>query len=85
MTIELPPDLAERITRKIDDGEFETPVDVVRDALEGRDASEVAWLAQEDLHQAIATGLEEANRGELIPADVLFRELDELNARDAAR
>jgi Arc/MetJ-type ribon-helix-helix transcriptional regulator len=85
VTIELPQDLAEQVNRKLESGEFPTALDVVRDALEGQAESEIAWMTRDELREAIAVGIEQANRGELVPAEEVFRELDELNAQDAAK
>jgi Arc/MetJ-type ribon-helix-helix transcriptional regulator len=85
MTIELPLNLAEQVNRKVESGEFATPLEVVCDALEGQAESEVAWMTREELRQVIAVGVEQARRGELIPAEEVFRELDELNAQAAAK
>jgi antitoxin ParD1/3/4 len=85
MTIELPQDLAELVQERVDNGEFATPLDVVRDALEGQSESEVAWMTKAELRRAIQIGIDQADRGELIPGEEVFRRLRERNRAGAAR
>jgi Arc/MetJ-type ribon-helix-helix transcriptional regulator len=69
MTIELPADLAELVNEKLENGAFATPIDVVRDALEGQSETDVAWMTKAELKNAIPTGIEQADRGDLIPGE----------------
>jgi Arc/MetJ-type ribon-helix-helix transcriptional regulator len=75
MTIELPPDLEERINRKIDDGEFETPLDVVRDALDQQPDGDVTWMTVGQLRREVVHALEQSERGESSPGEEVFRRL----------
>jgi Arc/MetJ-type ribon-helix-helix transcriptional regulator len=66
MTIELPQDLAELVNEKLENGAFATPVDVVRDALEGRHDDEITWITPDQLRRDYAAAVEQMERGEYI-------------------
>jgi antitoxin ParD1/3/4 len=85
MTIELPPDLEELVNRKMESGEFATPLDVVRDAFDQQMDEDVTWMTRAELRQAIAIGIEQANRGELIPGEEVFRRLRERRCSTTAK
>jgi antitoxin ParD1/3/4 len=68
MHIHLPGDLEELVRRKVDAGEYETPSDLVIDAIQLLDAHDRVRQQQlDDLRREISLGLEESERGETEP------------------
>jgi antitoxin ParD1/3/4 len=68
MHIHLPDDVEEMVRRKVEAGEYETPSDLVIDAIHLLDAHDRVRQQQlEDLRREIALGLEECERGETEP------------------
>jgi antitoxin ParD1/3/4 len=68
MHIHLPNDVEELVRRKVEAGEYETPSDLVIDAIHLLDAQDRLRQQQiEDLRREIALGLEECERGETEP------------------
>lgn len=78
MHISLTGELEEVIKNKVASGLYNNASEVVRDAL--RQMLKHDDLEQRELEQlrkAIAIGIEQADRGELIDADIVFARLDE--------
>jgi hypothetical protein len=50
----------------LENGEFATPVDVVRDALEGQHDDEITWIAPEQLRRHYAGAVEQTVGDEYI-------------------
>jgi putative addiction module CopG family antidote len=67
MQLNLPPDLATLITKRLSSGGYESAEDVLRRALEAQDAEE-SWTDEERraLSAHIEEGYQQAERGELI-------------------
>lgn len=83
MNINLPPELEQFIHEKVDSGEYQSPADVVGDAiqlLKERDRNRGEKL--ERLRQDIAEGADQADRGEFVDPDPAFDEIEnKLRAR----
>lgn len=77
MTIELPEDLAARIQEQVDSGEFATPLDVVRDALDQKMDDQVAWMTPGQLRREVAHAIAQSRRGESRPGEEVFQRLRE--------
>lgn len=77
MNIELTPDLAEIVQDRVKSGRYSSASDVFRDALrllEQRD--EVFALRQEEVRSQIEEGWQSAQRGELVPGDEFFDNIE---------
>lgn len=74
MTISLPAELERLVQRQLESGRFSAPTEVVAAALR-------LLAAQEELREAIAVGIEQADCGEVAP----FRAADTLARVKAAR
>jgi predicted transcriptional regulator len=75
----LPPDLTARIQQKVDAHLYTSQEDVIRHALDTLDD----W--QEYERREVLKGLEQAERGELVDAAVVFAELRALLPDDPAQ
>jgi antitoxin ParD1/3/4 len=82
MDISLPPELEELVRQMVESGQYNSTSEVIQDAL---------WLLYyrdrlreiklEELRQEIAIGLEQADKGQLTPAEEVFDRLRERNER----
>ncbi len=78
MNVDLPKELEEFIARLIQDGFYDTPSLAIQDALWLlRDRFDLYKARESELRQLIAVGTEQADRGELIDGDEVFRRLRE--------
>jgi antitoxin ParD1/3/4 len=86
-TVDLTPDLEAAIRRRLEAGDYESDLDVIRaglEALERAEEDKARRLAE--LEAALARGVADADAGRLYPADEVFRELRErIQQRLAAR
>jgi antitoxin ParD1/3/4 len=83
LSVTLPPDLQEFVTEQVESGRFESPSEVLLQAL--RKAEERARdreAALQEVREKIAIGVEQAKRGELRDGETV---MDELMQRYAAR
>lgn len=82
MQISLPPELEELVRRKVDSGKYSCASEVVVEALWLlRDRDRLREIKLEELHKEIAIGLEQADTGQLTPAEEVFEQLRERNKR----
>jgi antitoxin ParD1/3/4 len=85
--VDLTPDLEIAIQRRMESGDFESALDVIRaglEALERAEEEKARRLAE--LEAAIARGIADADAGRVYLADEVFRELRErIQQRLAAR
>jgi antitoxin ParD1/3/4 len=71
MHIHLPSDVEELVRRKVEAGEYETPSDLVIEAIHLLDAQDRVRQQQlDDLRREIALGLDECERGEVAELDI---------------
>jgi antitoxin ParD1/3/4 len=71
MHIHLPSDVEELVRRKVEAGEYETPSDLVIEAIHLLDAQDRVRQQQlEDLRREIDIGLGECERGEIAELDI---------------
>lgn len=86
-TLDLTPDLEIAVRRRLESGDYESVLDVIRaglEALERAEEEQARRLAEFDA--AIARGLADADAGRVHPAEEVFRELRErIERRLAAR
>jgi Arc/MetJ-type ribon-helix-helix transcriptional regulator len=82
MTIELKPEQQDRIAQALRSGAYQTPDDVIEQALEVLHERD-EWLIEnrQAINDKIRTGLEELDRGEGIPEDELEAHLQRLKAQ----
>jgi len=74
MQVQLPPELEEFIRRRIASGEYDSALDVVRQALRLLETyDELNHRRLEDLNRKIDEGIAELDRGEGIPGDESYR------------
>jgi antitoxin ParD1/3/4 len=76
--VDLTPDLEVAIRRRLESGDYESALDVIRaglEALERAEEEQAQRLAEFDA--AIARGLADADAGRVHPAEEVFRELRE--------
>ena len=81
MAIDISKDLEQEIQRGVSEGPYASPEEFLRESLKWADAY------RRMLRKAITDGAAEADRGELIPGDEVFAEIDIMLAdmRKAAR
>jgi antitoxin ParD1/3/4 len=80
MDLPLTPELEAFIASRVASGQYDTPVDVISAGLrllKERDHDREAGL--EDLRASIREGIDQADRGELIPGDVVRQEIEALS------
>ena len=79
MEFPLTPELEAFIASRVASGQYDTPVDISAGLrlLEERDRERKAAL--EDLRATIREGTDQADRGDLIPGDVVRREIEALS------
>ena len=86
MNVSLTPELERLVTEKVESGMYTSASEVVREGLRLlQERDELRRARLEELRREIARGVEQADRGELIDGEEVFRELRERNARAAAQ
>jgi len=82
MDVSLPPKLEELVKRKVDSGLYTCASEVVVEALWLLDTRDrLREIKLEELRKEIAIGLDQADRGQLIPAEEVFERLRKRNER----
>jgi antitoxin ParD1/3/4 len=82
MNVSLPPQLEELVRQKVKSGIYTCASEVVVEALWLLDARDrLREIKQEELRKEIAVGLDQADRGQLIPAEEVFERLRKRNER----
>ena len=75
MKIVLPPELEALVKRRLDSGLYDSPAEVVRDALQLLDDFDrFETLQLEELKREVAIGLEQLDRGETVTFDEALAE-----------
>src|SRR4051812_31036614 len=65
MTITLPPEWERFVTQKVESGQYQTAVEVIREGLRLlRERDDLRQRQIDELRQAIAVGIEQAERGQ---------------------
>jgi len=81
MSVLLSPPLEKLVQQKVDSGIYHSVNEVIREALQLLDERDYLLKRRfEALRVDIATGLEQANRGELIEAKAVFEQLRQKTA-----
>lgn len=78
MNILLPRELEDQIQKKVESGQYDSPNEVVREALqllEERD--KLREIRLEELRREIQIGIDQADRGELLDGPEVFDRLEE--------
>lgn len=76
MPIHLSPDLERIVREKLESGRYGSEDEVLREALKLLDGRDRRLLAEiEELRDRIAVGQEQLERGEGVPAEVVFADL----------
>ena len=73
MNLMLNPTSEQIVRRKVEDGDYPSPEDVVNEALRLLEQRDEARL--DELRGEIVLGIEEANRGDLVDGNEVFEEL----------
>jgi antitoxin ParD1/3/4 len=86
MNVSLTPELERLVAEKVESGMYTSASEVVREGLRLlQERDELRRTRLEELRREIARGVEQADRGELIDGEAVFRELRERNAAAAAQ
>jgi len=90
MNVSLTPELEKFVQKKVASGMYQTASEVVREGLRRLDDEERRRRAQmERVRKHIAKGVAQADAGELVDGDVVFRDLhsmiDKIERRNAER
>lgn len=88
MTVTLPPELEAVIDEHLKIGRFKSPEEVLRAALRFLDAgpNRTRFSSTDELNRKIQEGLDDIERGDVIPGDLVEKEMRELSkARRAAK
>jgi antitoxin ParD1/3/4 len=84
MNVSLTPELERLVAEKVKSGMYGSASEVIREALRLlQERDELRRARLEELRREIARGLEQADRGELIDGEQVFRELRQRNAEAA--
>ena len=76
MNVSLTPELERLVQEKVESGLYNSASEVVREALRLlRERDEVQRMRLEELRREIQIGIDQADRGELIPGEEVFRDL----------
>jgi len=80
MHVSLPPQLEELVRQKVESGAYYTAGEVIVEALWLLDARDrLREIKLQELRKEIAIGLDQADRGQLIPAEEVFERLRKRN------
>jgi antitoxin ParD1/3/4 len=78
LTVSLPAELEDFVSSQVASGRYDSPSEVVSEGLRLLEELEIADdAALEDARPAIAVGLEQARRGELLDGEEVFKTLEE--------
>ena len=82
MTVTLPPQLEQFVQDQVSSGRYGSASEVVGEALRlFQEREELQQRRFEELKREIAIGIAQADQGQLIPAEEVFRELRKQQAR----
>ena len=77
MNVSLTPELEQFVAEKVKTGRYNSASEVIREALRLlEEREELRNLQKQELRKKIAEGLDQLDRGEGIPGDEVFAELD---------
>ena len=87
MRVEIPPELEQLVTARVQSGRYNSVAEVILEALLLLEEREQLYeIRRQELRRKIAEGLEQLDRGEGIPGEQVFAELDaELEALEQTR
>jgi antitoxin ParD1/3/4 len=84
VNVSLPPDLDRFLKELVAAGRYNSPEEAICVGLRLlQDREEISRLRTEELQKAVAIGVEQANRGELIDGEEVFKFLHEKIRRDS--
>ena len=80
MNVSLTPELEELINLKVSSGLYHSASEVIREALRLlKEQDELQKFRLEQLRKEVAIGIDQGNRGQVKPAEEVFRRLRERN------
>jgi len=80
MNVSLTPELEELINQKVSSGLYHSASEVIREALRLlKEQDELQKFRLEQLRKEVAIGIDQGNRGQVKPAEEVFRRLRERN------
>jgi antitoxin ParD1/3/4 len=80
MNVSLTPELEELINQKVSSGLYHSASEVIREALRLlKEQDELRKFRLEQLRKEVAIGIDQGNRGQVKPAEEVFRRLRERN------
>lgn len=86
MNVSLTPELEELITQKVSSGLYHSASEVIREALRLlKEQDELRQYRLEQLRKEIAIGIDQGNKGQVKPAEEVFRRLRDRNKQAALR
>jgi antitoxin ParD1/3/4 len=86
MNVSLTPELEQFVQSRVASGLFQTASEVVSEGLRLLEEREQAReTALEELRGKIRRGIQQADRGELLEADAVFKEIRQLSARHRSK
>lgn len=86
MNVSLTPELEDLINTKVQSGMYHSASEVIREGLRLlKERDEIIRIRFEELRREIARGVEQAERGETIAGEEVFKNLRERNKKAAAR
>jgi antitoxin ParD1/3/4 len=82
LNVSLTPELERFVQSRVDSGRYQTASEVIREGLRMLEERERAReTVLEELRAKIQRGSEQADRGELLDGETVFREIRDLSAR----
>ena len=80
MNVSLTPELEKLVNEKVRSGMYHSASEVIREGLRLlQEQDELRRIKFETLKREIAKGIEQADRGEVVPADKMFAEIRKRN------
>jgi len=85
MHVTLTPEFEKLVARKMESGWYHSAAEVIHEGLRLlKEQGRLQELRRDDLRREIARGVEQADRGELVPSETVFQTLRARNPQAAA-
>ncbi len=86
MQITLTPEFEQLVARKVQSGQYPSATEVIHEGLRLLEEQDrLQEMRRDDLRREITRGVEQADRGELVPSETVFQTLRERNEQAAAK
>ncbi len=80
MHVTLTPEFEQLVARKVESGRYHSAAEVVHEGLRLLEEQDrLQEMRRDDLRREVARGVEQADRGELVPSETVFQTLRERN------